>query len=146
MICYLDASALVKRYVAERGSELVQHAVAEARSLGTATISRAEIVAAFAKAVRLGVLVREEGLACRQLFSQEWPHLVRIQVSEAVVDRAAAVAWADNLRGYDAVHLAAAAAWQDWLGEPVTLATFDARLWTAARRNGLSVLPEDALT
>jgi len=57
--------------------------------------------------------------------------------------RAGAVAWAHGLRGYDAVHLAAAATWQDAIGEAVTLATFDRRLWAAAEKEGLLAFPPD---
>ena len=52
MILYLDASALVKRYVAEPGSVEVNEAISRAEVTGTALISRAEVAAALAKAVR----------------------------------------------------------------------------------------------
>jgi predicted nucleic acid-binding protein len=42
MILYLDASALVKRYVAEAGTEAVAQAIAEADVIGTSLIIRAE--------------------------------------------------------------------------------------------------------
>ncbi|MSQ74040.1 MAG: VapC toxin family PIN domain ribonuclease, partial [Betaproteobacteria bacterium] len=41
MIVYLDASTLVKRYVAEAGSTEVGKLIGEADALGTAVISRA---------------------------------------------------------------------------------------------------------
>ena len=53
------------------------------------------------------------------------------------------MAWDFDLRGYDAVHLAAALLWQETIGEPVTLATFDRQLWQAGGRAGLSVWPEN---
>jgi len=43
MIAYLDASALVKRYVAEAGSTEVNGLIGEVEALGTAVISRAEV-------------------------------------------------------------------------------------------------------
>jgi prevent-host-death family protein len=48
-----------------------------------------------------------------------------------------------GLRGYDSVHLAAALLWQERVGYPVVLATFDAELWQAAHRAGLEVWPEE---
>jgi predicted nucleic acid-binding protein len=45
MILYLDASALVKRYVKEEGSTAVAKAIQEATYVGTAAITRAETVA-----------------------------------------------------------------------------------------------------
>ena len=143
MILYLDASALVKRYVAELGSPEVSAAISRSQVTGTALISRAEVEAALAKAVRLQALTLEEGLAGLQVFRNEWPDLVRMQVTEMVVAKAGILAWDHDLRGYDAVHLAAASVWQEALGERVTLATFDKHLWTAAESAGLEAYPDD---
>lgn len=143
MILYLDASALVKRYVAEPGSAEVSVAIAQAEVVGTSLISRAEVAAALAKAVRTGVLTSEDALAILLVFRNEWPELVRVQMTEALIARADAFAWEHNLRGYDAIHLAAASLWQDWMGERVTLATFDRRLWTVAEQVGLVPYPND---
>jgi predicted nucleic acid-binding protein len=143
MILYLDASALVKRYVAELGSAEVSAAISQAQVTGTALLSRAEVEAALAKAVRVHALTQEEALARLQVFRNEWPDLVRVQVTEMVVARAGAFAWEHGLRGYDAVHLAAASGWQDALGERVTLASFDKQLWTVAEAVGLEAYPAD---
>ncbi len=141
MILYLDASALVKRYVTEVGSAEVGRAIAEAEAVGTVMITRAEVAAALARAVRMGVLLEEEAWATVEVFRAEWPDFVQVQVTEAVVARADELAWEHGLRGYDAVHLAAASLWQDALGEQVTLSTFDRRLWIAAGRAGLTPHP-----
>jgi predicted nucleic acid-binding protein len=106
-------------------------------------IGRVEIVAALAKAVRMHVLSAAEAEAARQLFHAEWPDYVRLRVSEALAARAADLAWQHGLRGYDAVHLAAALLWQDGMEESVTLATFDRQLWQTGRRSGLTVFPTD---
>jgi len=143
MILYLDASALVKRYVAEAGSAEVGSAISQAVLKGTALISRAEIAAAFGKAVRVGALKQEEALAALQVFRNDWIDLVRIQMTEMVIARADLLAWDHGLRGYDAVQLASALAWQDALGEQVTMATFDKHLWTVAESVGLVACPAD---
>ena len=143
MILYLDASALVKRYVAEIGSADVNRLIAQAESIGTAIVSRAEVVAALAKAARLGLLSRDEAEAALQVFRAQWPDLVRLQLTEIVLAQADALAWEHALRGYDAVHLAVASFWQDSLGEPVTLATFDRQLWQAGVATRMPTWPED---
>ena len=146
MILYLDASALVKRYVAEMGSLEMSKAIAEAEIIGTVLISRAEVGAALAKAVRARRLPREGALPSLQLFRQEWRDIVRVQVSEMLVARADLLAWDHGLRGYDAVQLAAATLWQDAIGEVVTMATFDQQLWSAAGQMGLEPYPIDLPT
>lgn len=101
------------------------------------------MAAALAKAVRVDALTREEALASLRVFREEWPDLVRVRLTEVVIARADALAWEHGLRGYDAVHLAAASLWQDAMSEQVTLSTFDRRLWTAAGRVGLALHPAD---
>jgi predicted nucleic acid-binding protein len=141
VIVYLDASTLVKRYVAEAGSPEVEGLIGEAQAIGTAVISRAEVAAALAKAVRIGLVAREAGAKALQAFNADWEHLVRLQLGEPLVARAAALAWEHGLRGYDSVHLASALAWSESLGETLAVATYDRELWRGARASGLSVWP-----
>ena len=55
MILYLDASALVKRYVTERGSRETADVCAKAEIVATSLVSRAEVAAALALPV-VGVI------------------------------------------------------------------------------------------
>ena len=141
MIVYLDASALVKRYIAEAGSPEVEALIGEAQAIGTAVISRAEVAAALAKAARIGLVVREAAAKALQAFNTDWEHLVRLQLSEPLAARAAALAWEHGLRGYDSVHLASALVWSETLGETVAVATYDRELWRGAKASGLSAWP-----
>ena len=141
MILYLDSSALVKRYIREPGSTQVEGLVAQADAVGTALISRVEVGAALARAVRMGYLRRDDGEAALLVFRAQWPRLARLQFTEPLLARADALAWEYGLRGYDAVHLASALYWQETLREPVTLATFDRELWQSGQAAGLAVWP-----
>jgi predicted nucleic acid-binding protein len=143
MILYLDASALVKRYVAELGTSEVAEAIARAEVVGTSTISRTETAAALAKAVRVGTLAREAAASALQVFRSEWVNLVRVQPTELLIAWADSLAWELGLRGYDAVHLASALLWKEGMGQEVALATFDRRLWQAAIQRGLLPFPDD---
>ncbi len=142
MIVYLDASALVKRYVAEASSPVVVSLIMKADAIGTAAISRAEVSAALGKATRMKILKRDEAASALQVFTADWENLIRLQITEVLIARASALAWDHGLRGYDAVHLAAAVFWQEMLSEPVTLATFDRQLWHGASVAGLIAWPE----
>ena len=141
MITYLDASALVKRYVAEAGSDDVNALVGEATALGTAVISRAEVAAALATAARVKLVTRDAAAAALTAFNGDWEDLIRLQLTEALAARAAGLAWEHGLRGYDAVHLATALFWRETLDEPVTVATYDRELWKGAKTSGLAVWP-----
>ena len=76
-----------------------------------------------------------------QVFRAEWVDLARLQLTEAILAQADTLAWDYGLRGYGAVHLAAARFWQSSLGEPVTLATYDRQLWQAGGGAGLVAWP-----
>ena len=159
MILYLDASALVKRYIEEPGTPEVEEAIAEAEIVGTSIISRAETSAALAKAVRshgeaeaspvclsTKTLTPKQAESALQVFRNEWPNLVRIQATEYLLARADALAFQIGLRGYDAVHLASALLWNEGMAEDVTMATFDRQLWEAAVKLGLIPFPDDLPT
>lgn len=68
MILYLDASALVKRYVEELGTVEVAEVVGQASMAGTALISRAKVAAALGKAVRTNALTSEEAFGALETF------------------------------------------------------------------------------
>lgn len=133
----------MKRYVAEPGSGIVNEAIEEAALSATTIVSRAEVGAALARAVRMGVLSTEDGRAASDRSRADWPALVRVPATSAVVVRADELAWEHELRGYDALQLAAALQWAELLAAPVTIATFDRQLWEAASRAGLDRLPLD---
>ncbi len=143
MILYLDTSALVKRYFNEQGSDQVALVIEQASTVATAIITRAEVSAVCARAVRTGILEKEEAFTHLQTFRGDWSDFLRLDLTENTISRADALAWEQNLRGYDSVHLACALIWQEEMEEPVMLATYDKQLWRAAKAVGLIVFPED---
>jgi predicted nucleic acid-binding protein len=142
VIAYLDASAFVKRYVVERGSRETRALTAASEITATSIVSRAEIAAAFAKAARAGLVKNDVARNAQRTFTGDWPDVVRVPVTESLVDRAEGLAWEHGLRGYDAVHLASALTWQESVGEQIVMATFDRQLWEAAKRAGLNAWPD----
>ena len=85
MILYLDTSALAKRYLAEPGSADIELLVRQAAAVGTSVITRAEVSAALAKAVRTGSLLRVEAEKVLRAFRRHWLELGGLQVTEALV-------------------------------------------------------------
>ena len=138
---YLDTSALVKKYVEEARSDEVRDCIGHHDSIATSTITRAESAATFARAVRRGSLTEAAARAGHREFLREWKTYMRIRITESLVARADDLAWTFRLRGYDAVHLAAALEWHDRIGEPITVATFDQDLWRAAGEASLDRFP-----
>jgi len=133
----------VKRYVLEPGSEEVSLVIARARVVGTCALTRVEVTSALARAARTRMLSSEEASSAMKMFQSDWESFVRIDLTESLLTRAVNAAWQHQLRGYDAVHLAAALFWQEMLGEPVCVASYDRELWDAARHAGLEVFPRE---
>ena len=142
-IIYLDTSALIKRYIQEQGSDELAEWISSATFVGTSTITYAEMSAALAKIERMQWVSAEEASVAWGNFLEDYPFLVNIEVTQTLVVLAGDLAMEHGLRGYDAVHLAAALIWQEKMGEAVQIATFDKQLWEAAKKVGLSYLPED---
>lgn len=138
---YVDSSALAKRYLLEPGTGEVE-ALLQAGPVATSVVTRAEVVAAIARSVREGSLDRQGAGLLRQRLAEHWPDAVRHEVTDEIASQAAELAWEYGLRGFDAIHLATALSCQHEIGSPITFATFDRRLWRAARAAGLDPWPE----
>ena len=142
---YLDTSALLKRYVEEVGSDAVIALMEDAEAVVTSLVTRAEVPAAIAKAVRRQVLNREGAQRAHGRFLNEWPDFGKVPVTDALVARADTLTWEHGLRAYDAIQLAAALSCLetvDALGATLVFASFDHQLRDAARRVGLETWPK----
>jgi hypothetical protein len=126
---YLDASALVKRYVEEEGSESVQSAMDAASAWSMCRIGYVETVRAVALAGGRKAVKRVEA---------DWLSFDVIEVDQALTEHAAELALSTELRSLDALHLAAALVLPS---EDLTVVTWDTRLHRAARGQGLETLP-----
>ena len=136
MTLYLDTSALVKLFLVESGSPNVVSWTETASVLITSRITYAEARAALARGRRIGLLSASDLRVTVAELDAAFRTYAVIEVTEAIVRRAGQLADTHALRGYDAVHLAAAleASCDD---DAVVFATFDHALADAARREGL---------
>ena len=145
MILYLDSSALVKHYIQEDGSEEISSLIEKAENTGTVLITFAEMASALSKSVRMGWVERKGAEGAWLDFKEQWLTFTRIDITNSVLDKAGQLAWEYELRGYDAIHLAAALTWQDLMETSVTLGTFDKELWKAGKGIGINVWPEQLI-
>jgi predicted nucleic acid-binding protein len=141
LILYFDSSALVKRYVEEQGSSDVLDWMEASDLTVTVLVTRAEVAAAITHALRRQYVTQEDARKILETFHKEWSSFHRLPVNESLVARADALACDHNLGGYDAIHVAAALIWQEYLDLPVTLVSYDRELADAARASGMAVLP-----
>ena len=76
MIAYLDASALAKRYLLERGSRETIEFTSQAELTATSIVTRAEVAAALARAVRVRVVIDDVAKRAQRSFAGGWPDLL----------------------------------------------------------------------
>jgi predicted nucleic acid-binding protein len=137
---YLDSSALVKRFIVEKGSDRVEALIRSGEPVATAKIAYAEIYAGLARRRREGDLSEKDYTdACRQ-FEGDWRAYVRVDLRDEVLVLARDLIRRHPLRGYDSVHLASAIALSKGLEEKVTFLAADVRLLRAARSEKLRAI------
>jgi predicted nucleic acid-binding protein len=142
MILYLDTSALVKRFVLEKGSTDVNKLISIADLVGSSLITQVEMAAALGKAARMHWIDQIAAETAYRDFINQWQYFTRLLISQVLIERAAQLSLEFGLRGYDATHLASTLFWQDSLDMEILLATYDKELWTVAQMIGLSVWPD----
>jgi uncharacterized protein len=121
----------VKRYVREPGSGDVVEAMQASRRWLTCRIAYTEVARGIA------IEVGPESPALDR-FREEWPRYDVIDVDQPLVETASELATSRSLRSLDALHLAAALTVS---GADLVTATWDRRLWRAAKDSGLQVMP-----
>jgi predicted nucleic acid-binding protein len=139
-VIYLDTSALVKRFVQEKGSPLVRSLVQTANAVATAKIAYAEIFAGLTRKLREGRVSKTQySLACRQ-FENDWQAYVRVELQDDTLLLARDLIQRHPLKGFDAVHLASALRLKVALGEVMRFAAADKNLLKAAQAENLEAI------
>ena len=142
-VAYFDTSALVKRYIAEPGSDWIRTVLDDqAPNVFTSLITSVEAACTFARREREGLLSSDDHHQLLSIFDYDFAYRYSVLgVEPVVIDTARQMAIRQPLRAYDAVHLATA--WllnQELLGAakaPLTFVCADERLITIAQAEGL---------
>ncbi|MFT5433178.1 MAG: putative nucleic acid-binding protein [Myxococcota bacterium] len=134
MTVYVDSSALVKLLIVEPGSEAAAEIWRSADLPVAARIEYAEVRAALASAARGGRITKTQLRAAKADFEALWMDFQIVEITKELTKLGGELAEAEGLRGYDAIHLAAAIT-----AEADVLATADVQLFEAAARQGLHV-------
>lgn len=145
--CFFDASAAVKAYFEEEGSERVEELLEDSGSeVYLSRVGPVEVAAATYRKVAAGDLEAEEAsLAVEQLRSDVDSVYHLVEVGAVVAERAMRVAERHRLRGYDCLQLACALLLNEHRADsglgPLTLLSSDGDLNEAAAKE--SIIVED---
>ncbi len=143
---YADTSALVKRYASEVGSAWLTSLVdpASDNDVFTHQITAVEMIAALYLKVRTGATTLAHAQRADAVSQLDWQRQYQVvEVSTPVIERSMQLVRQYGLRGYDAVHVAAALELDRDLravaSSPLVLISADQDQLRAARAEGLAV-------
>lgn len=144
LVLYLDTSALLKLYIEEAHSDVVERAVAEAIEISVSEIADLEARAALARVRHLGEITEDDLDRALHRFSLDLYTLRLVRYDEELARQAGALARKHGdppLRAYDALHLASVLEALRPVRESAVydcrFLAFDRRLVRAARAEGL---------
>ena len=144
-VYYLDASALVKRYVRETGSSWVA-SLAGARTghqVHVAAVTGVELASAITRRRRSGSISVDLATASLEQIRRDLANVyLVVDISSRLIGDAMSLAETHGLRGYDAIQLAAALqvrARCERLAIALTFVSADKELNAAARAEDLAV-------
>jgi len=123
MTLYVDASALLKRYIEERDSEVAESLLATDPVLVTSRLTEVEVRRNLAR-----LLDTTDALAAKRNFTEDLDAFALVNLDATTCSTAARIAEQTGCRSRDAIHLAAA----QRAGAGTTLLTFDIRQAQAA--------------
>ncbi|MEO1297115.1 MAG: type II toxin-antitoxin system VapC family toxin, partial [Cyanobacteria bacterium J06636_16] len=112
-VYFLDSSALVKKYISEVGSAWILNLLRPEteNDFFAAAVTGVEVIAAITRRARGNSISRTDAaVACQRFRKDCQEYLQVIQITDAVITAAIALAEAQALRGYDAIQLAAGCA------------------------------------
>ena len=116
MILYLDATALIKLYVAEPGSGPLRQAVKNAAAVYSVDINYLEVRAALAEAARLGLLTDKAAQKAREDFEADWQAINVVVPDQALLRLAGDLAETHALGAKAGLNLAALQKMSDQVG------------------------------
>jgi uncharacterized protein len=134
MITYVDTSTLLKLVIDEHGSDRAITIWTSGETVASVALIAVEARAALAAAARGGRLTAKQHEAAKSEVDALVGDLHIVESTEDLIAHAAELAEVEGLRGYDAVHLAAAL-----LVGATVLSSADPDLCSAAERRGLHV-------
>lgn len=138
MICYLDTSALIKLYIEEDGTKIVQKLIKSSNILATSVVTYAESMAAFKRSLVEKFICEEEYGLCLSNFKDDWLNYLTVNIDNNLIFLAGDLAGKYNMRGFDSIHLASAVSLREKIGKDIIFLCWDKRLVNAAVKEGFT--------
>jgi len=147
IVYYLDASAWVKRYLREPGSDWISALFERQSAFTCSALGFLEVSATLARKHKSGELQAAALQESTRRLRSDWARFFCVRLSPAVIQTALQRIEQSALRGADAVHLASSLVVQRHLqtgGHELVLVASDRELKEAAQQAGLTVMDPEA--
>jgi predicted nucleic acid-binding protein len=137
---YFDSSALVKRYIEESGSDVVQSLLDRDASAATSKLAYPEILSALTRKQRSGELTKRSLQAAVSQFEADWAGIVVVEFHDELLPTMKSLLLKHHLRGADTVHLASALWLKRAVQSDLAFVASDLNLLKAAQAERLEVI------
>ena len=137
---YLDSSALVKRYLKEKGTDVILSLSTQEEFIATSKLAYPELLSAFMRKKRAGELEDEPLQSVLSRLDADWPKLFIIEVHDELLPMIKTLIGKYPLRGADSVHLASALWLESTTRAGVTFVASDVNLLNAAATENMKIL------
>ena len=137
---YFDSSALVKRYLKEKGTDVVLSLTAQEEFVATSKLAYPELLSAFMRKRRAGELGEEPLQSVWDRLDADWPELFIIEMHDELLPIVKSLIGKYPLKGADSIHLASALWLESTTRTEVTFVASDMNLLNAATIENLKIL------
>jgi predicted nucleic acid-binding protein len=137
---YLDSSALIKRYLKEIGTDVVNSIIISPKVKATSKLTYPEIFSAFARKHRANEISHGLLQSAINKFESDWALLYVIEFNDEMLQPIKQVSQRYPLRAADTVHLASALWLRSSAKIDVTFVASDSRLLEAAQGENLQIV------
>lgn len=111
MKTFFDSSSFAKRYIEEKGSQLVDNICQEASDLSISVICIPEIISALNRRVRERSLSRKDYTIIKRALSEDVRDILIINLTDDVISSSTKLLEKYSLRAMDALHISCALEW-----------------------------------
>lgn len=139
MTFYMDASALVKAYALEKGSEEIVEILNKEEDIFLSKVAFAEVLFSLRRKNYFGELKDKNFLECCRHFGEDWSGFYIVELSGNILSVLNNRVIKYPLRALDAIHLASAIWVEDILEERPIFVCADDPLNGAAKKEGFKV-------
>ncbi len=136
---YLDTSALVKKYVAEEGSESIV-TIMKNSVIATSRLTYPEILSIFVRRFRAGDITHNKLTVLLKYFESDWDCFTILNIHDELLPIIKDLIEKHYLRGADSIHLSSALWLKDTINEDIAFVASDINLLNAASSESLNII------